>query len=636
MPDTTPDNTNRTLTELEQRWRKQHRHAARVAKRTLWRIRVMLWGGLILCLMGLYNAVAQIVFVMTRTALPLMPEPGATAFNSAANVPTSTVTNATVEQLPLHIFSLLLIMANIALICYLAHSVQQYVYRKTHLLEDRENFVPLSDRGVAKIDAVLNPLCQRMQVARDRIVLLRPLQSRSFSPSVVEGTEAASKVYMVIPADFLTVLRTHPQAAEAMLAHELGHVVQSDARLWLYASAFSDRMLRLFVPFDFLNLGILLAIATLLVLFTWPPPDNVWFVAAICVLSGVGPLLALLFFWSQIRSFRRISEELADMAAYIFCHPPGVGLQEALELHAVQKARADKATDPNGRAEKAPPPLPGEEAASFGFFGDLFSPARYFGIHPPASRRIGRVQHYNEVARGERRRLRTAGYAVIGQGILIGLGAFIVVMIIVLVPVFGQARAKARQAACLSNMKQIGLALSMYSMDYDERLPAARYGSGEWSTVLNPYIKNDGVFTCPSDPKPRKITVENTGATYSLSYIPNFSAIARPPRRGYSEAMFESPAQTITITERNENATDDGVTAYQGDQPLSWQQVEDPTSAIKKQIAWDRHSGGFNNVFVDGHARFYKLKATFDPDFLWGKPEPNEDTANTDSEEVPR
>src|SRR4026209_660618 len=55
--------------------------------------------------------------------------------------------------------------------------------------------------------------------------------------------------------------------------------------------------------------------------------------------------------------------------------------------------------------------------------------------------------------------------------------AVIAILAALLFPVFAQARDKARQAACLSNLRQIGSALHMYLQDYDERLPnACSYG----------------------------------------------------------------------------------------------------------------------------------------------------------------
>src|SRR6187200_480702 len=57
--------------------------------------------------------------------------------------------------------------------------------------------------------------------------------------------------------------------------------------------------------------------------------------------------------------------------------------------------------------------------------------------------------------------------------------AIIAILAAILFPVFAQARDKARQASCLSNLKQIGAAVMMYGQDYDERMPATcNYGRG--------------------------------------------------------------------------------------------------------------------------------------------------------------
>jgi prepilin-type N-terminal cleavage/methylation domain-containing protein/prepilin-type processing-associated H-X9-DG protein len=90
--------------------------------------------------------------------------------------------------------------------------------------------------------------------------------------------------------------------------------------------------------------------------------------------------------------------------------------------------------------------------------------------------------------------------------------AIIAILAAILFPVFAQAREKARQTACLSNMKQIGLALAMYTQDYDETCPppwtfpppinGGGNGSMPWDIALMPYIKNIQVFGCPSDSVP--------------------------------------------------------------------------------------------------------------------------------------
>ncbi|WP_309718584.1 DUF1559 domain-containing protein [Armatimonas sp.] len=75
--------------------------------------------------------------------------------------------------------------------------------------------------------------------------------------------------------------------------------------------------------------------------------------------------------------------------------------------------------------------------------------------------------------------------------------AIIAILAAILFPVFAQARAKARGAACLSNVKQIGTSMMMYVQDYDETTPSGRGGGWEWWTELMPYIKNLDVLNCP-------------------------------------------------------------------------------------------------------------------------------------------
>ncbi len=96
--------------------------------------------------------------------------------------------------------------------------------------------------------------------------------------------------------------------------------------------------------------------------------------------------------------------------------------------------------------------------------------------------------------------------------------AIIAILAAILFPVFAQAREKARQAACMSNLKQVGTAFAMYEQDYDERLPDRRDlkttlpgGYKPWTTwpksdprggwaalVMQPYLKNYQIWSCPS------------------------------------------------------------------------------------------------------------------------------------------
>jgi len=94
--------------------------------------------------------------------------------------------------------------------------------------------------------------------------------------------------------------------------------------------------------------------------------------------------------------------------------------------------------------------------------------------------------------------------------------AIIAILAAILFPVFAQARDKARSASCISNLKQMGLAWTMYAQDYDERYPTSappgdvhicptmkdRGSYGGWiGNLLIPYSKNTNIFECPSNPK---------------------------------------------------------------------------------------------------------------------------------------
>jgi len=94
--------------------------------------------------------------------------------------------------------------------------------------------------------------------------------------------------------------------------------------------------------------------------------------------------------------------------------------------------------------------------------------------------------------------------------------AIIAILAAILFPVFSQAKAKARQTQCLSNLKQIGLAFQMYASDYNDMLPDVLNATYGWYTSypdittqgqiaalvnkLDPYIKNPELWFCAADP----------------------------------------------------------------------------------------------------------------------------------------
>jgi prepilin-type N-terminal cleavage/methylation domain-containing protein/prepilin-type processing-associated H-X9-DG protein len=94
--------------------------------------------------------------------------------------------------------------------------------------------------------------------------------------------------------------------------------------------------------------------------------------------------------------------------------------------------------------------------------------------------------------------------------------AIIAILAAILFPVFARARAKARQASCMSNLKQLGVAMHMYSEDFDGQLPVPSPPPYNWTFawywndmcrgryaqlvgVLDPYTRNQAIWYCPDD-----------------------------------------------------------------------------------------------------------------------------------------
>ncbi|MDR3708905.1 MAG: DUF1559 domain-containing protein [Capsulimonadaceae bacterium] len=128
--------------------------------------------------------------------------------------------------------------------------------------------------------------------------------------------------------------------------------------------------------------------------------------------------------------------------------------------------------------------------------------------------------------------------------------AIIAILAAILFPVFATAREKARQTSCASNMKQLGIAFTQYTQDYDDYLPIGGvYGAGVgWAGQLYAYVKSVNVFQCPDDTK--------SGDGFYIVAYPHVSY-------GYNEAltkmagsgkqpnmgMMTAPASTVNMFE---------------------------------------------------------------------------------------
>jgi len=186
--------------------------------------------------------------------------------------------------------------------------------------------------------------------------------------------------------------------------------------------------------------------------------------------------------------------------------------------------------------------------------------------------------------------------------------AIIAILAAILFPVFARAREKARQSNCLSNVKQIGLAMMQYVQDYDETMPYYyfdRDASGDgtsgvdytWRSAVLPYAKNAQVFLCPS--KKMSSTFDggmdygyNSG--YGINAVHSASNTPHPPSAGRALAEIVYPASCILIGE-----TDGG----------AWISNEDGANVhgfTHSGAPSLRHNDGCNWGYCDGHAKWSK------------------------------
>jgi prepilin-type N-terminal cleavage/methylation domain-containing protein/prepilin-type processing-associated H-X9-DG protein len=228
--------------------------------------------------------------------------------------------------------------------------------------------------------------------------------------------------------------------------------------------------------------------------------------------------------------------------------------------------------------------------------------------------------------------------------------AVIAIIAAILFPTFAQAREKARQSACLSNLHQIGMASELYTQDYDEtflwcpggfitgkamsqQILAASHQWIEcvdqpntpWVLLLEPYLKSTVVYRCPSFPGYSLVwSLDRSGRThrqfeglgYSIDPL-EFGDACRPHPLAW---LRHPPSQVALFADvgstwvgsvwavstwiyplSTKSYTPDG-NAYWG-----WEQYGDPVpDPSMEPLTRKPHLDGYNFAFADGHAKFLR------------------------------
>ena len=181
--------------------------------------------------------------------------------------------------------------------------------------------------------------------------------------------------------------------------------------------------------------------------------------------------------------------------------------------------------------------------------------------------------------------------------------AIIAILAAILFPVFAQAREKARQISCLSNTKQLSLAVLMYAQDFDELLIPVAEGEDDkailWPDLLEPYVKNAAVRRCPSDSRSKIVSYGLNERRFSD--LTDTGALARPVQ---SLAAVITPADTVLL---GDTGTEDDLKTQR---PDAYKLVApgDPLNDAADGRPAARHQERVNIGFMDGHQKSLRLE----------------------------
>ena len=202
--------------------------------------------------------------------------------------------------------------------------------------------------------------------------------------------------------------------------------------------------------------------------------------------------------------------------------------------------------------------------------------------------------------------------------------AIIAILAAILFPVFARARENARRTSCLSNLKQLGLAVMQYTQDYDEKMPPLYItvpastpdpdginwlGAGIWSwqQIIYPYHKSVQISFCPS----------GKGLVNDMPRYGNFggnTAVLAAPASVLAVAAITNPASTYTIMDSGDYRIQ---ASYALTRSTSTPRYFLPgmgnaggncnittSTEFTEDCRSGRHFGGVSIIFADGHAKW--------------------------------
>jgi prepilin-type N-terminal cleavage/methylation domain-containing protein/prepilin-type processing-associated H-X9-DG protein len=198
------------------------------------------------------------------------------------------------------------------------------------------------------------------------------------------------------------------------------------------------------------------------------------------------------------------------------------------------------------------------------------------------------------------------GFTLVELLVVIGILA---VLVALLLPALSAARRKAQGAACQSNLRQLGLAIALYTQDHDGVMPMAWTFDAPplpytWRVAVSRYVQNPQLFVCPGAPSLDMFDGQMPDTTKLAGYAMNMvhwqPGSPNPPGTWWAhESQVALPAETVHLVDGDGN--------YEFNSPGSVGVTgSNEHGFVRQDPAGERHSRGSNYLYCDGHVKYHR------------------------------